>query len=313
MTPAYERSLKRVSKRSWPAVVEAWAPFISALDSEAFANYPNSGVRDLPGLKAAMSGALGKEAEARIHDLASAPSHLQEAVFLVHKATNILVAAQDQAVGGLPTWSLATAYQAALFGAMASNCLLGVTLHAYVRESFLLDFFPAPSNELSKKALASYQIGTEAQVIKFESTVSHYHHWGLFRRLLRTTDSLNFDSAILQELISVEDVDFARQRNDLHYGHVWKFDDLHEYKNCDELSAFTDKQHYISMLEPSSSSFGLVLAVSVVSFAIKLLGDLAKLAPILQKECQRIEKACSMPRMKLRQPYEIASENLFIQ
>ncbi len=245
--------------------------------------------------------------EARIDRPNSIAAHLEESVFLVHKAANVLCAAHDQAAGGLPTWSLATAYQAALFAATACCGFLGVFLHSYVQKSFIVDFFPQPPAGMSRKALETYKIGIETHVIKFESSVSHFHSWALFKRLIRMTVDIDFDDQVIKLLDKVHDKSYAEQRNDLHYNHAWQYGDLHSYMDVPALTVPHTRAAFESMFDPASSEFGMAIGTTLVSLATKLLADLAATSPLLAAEYQRLQTACSMPRMKLRHEYERAS------
>jgi len=304
---AYETSVKRISKRNWPQVVDAWAPFISALDPARFQFVPVSGVKELPDLQATLEKLPHSSVEVRVEPLSSAVAHLEETVFLTHKAANILCAAHDQAVGGLPTWSLATAYQAAMFASIACCGFLGVTLHAYVKKSFIVDFFPEPSKDLSRKALQGYRLGSEAHIIRFESTVSHFHHWALFRRIIRTTTDIDFDEEIILLLDKVQDKLYAEQRNGLHYNHRWQYDDLHKYIDAPGLLVPDSRKTYKEMFDPQSPGFSMALGTALVSLATTLLAGLSRSAPLLAEQHAKLQTACAIPRMKLRAEYESAS------
>ncbi len=232
---------------------------------------------------------------------------LHQGIFLLHKAANVLTAAHDQALGGLPTWSLATGYQAGLFSIEGIIHLLGVGIVSYDRRHFLVDAIPGPANGISKKALLNYQNGEEINVIPLSSSVSHFHRWAVFQRLLNTTQNLPVSGEIKDLLLNLDDHTFADQRNSLHYSHTWQFDDIHAYRNNIELIDFDHIDKLRQCLGPNSPQFSLALGTVTFFLACQLLKNLASFSPLLEAEYSLLVGSCTSPRMKLRDTFEAAS------
>lgn len=303
---SYDRAIARVSKRDWADVRKAWAPSIGALSFSAPGVRPISALRDVGAVRATLSSAVGNLAEARCERFTFGSAQLHEAVFLIHKSANILVAAHDQVAGGLPTWSLATGYQAGLFAGEAITHLLGVTFLSYVREAYILDIFPPPEKGLSKKKLGQYELGSEFHVIKFADSVSHFHHWALLKRVLNNSENLNCDPEIISAILSLDEKDFARERNDLHYSNTWEYGDLSQYHQESTLFSFGSKDDLLERFSKTSRGFGIALGTLLLALAVVLLKDLSTISPVLADELDLLLNACTPARLKLRPVFEQA-------
>lgn len=300
---AYEHAVKRVSKRDWLNVQTAWAPAISRLRFSSAGQQPEFPFDETAGLTDLLQRVKGLP-EIRLDVGGFGAPLLHEGVYLLHKSANVLVAAHDQVYGGLPTWSLSTAYQAAYFAAEAIMRLLGVTVVSYVKQNYALDLLPAPPDKLSKKALSSYVLGSELHVINIEASISHFHRWAFFQRVISNSKNTGFDDEILKVLIRMDEKHFGMQRNDLHYSHTWLYSDLHSYHEQADLLSFQSKDDLLGRLRAGNPAFSLTLGMVVFSFGIKLLKDLSQHSPVLAAEFELLKDTCTMPRLKLKQSFE---------
>lgn len=48
-------------------------------------------------------------------------------------------------------------------------------------------------------------------------------------KLLRTLSNSPINQLVINAIENIDDKDFARQRNKLHYSNGWAFDDIHAY------------------------------------------------------------------------------------
>lgn len=302
----YEHSLKRVRERDWHEVRRAWLSEAARLNLDPPGKPPDAELVDHVPLVAALNFPK-HDVEHRVDVVGLRPAMLHEAIFLLHKAGNVLVAAHDQAVGGCATWSLATSYQAGLFAAEAMLKLLGVAIVSTEQRHFVVDVWPPPEKGLKGKALQGYTLGSEVHLIRLSSSVSHFHRWALLQRALRMASNLPFDRDVVQVLIDMEDRDFAAQRNTLHYATGWAYSDLHAYIGMPGEFSPTSKASLLASLEAGESSFGMALGTTIFLFGLRLLQDLAELAPQIAGERDVLIGAITPPRMKLKAPYDLVA------
>lgn len=299
----YERCVKKLCKKDWTRLSDLWLAEISKLQFAQPGHQPEFGFDEVVGLQLAVRPATD-QLRIELPNLAAPLIH--EAIYLLHKAANVLVAAHDQVVGGLPTWSLATGYQGAIFAAEAVTKLLGVGVVTYEKKNYTVDVWPNPVDGLSKKKQVEYQYGSEAHVVAFPA-MSHFHRWAIFKRLLGTLKNFDFDPQIQTALLELDQKSFAKQRNELHYSHTWEFEDIHEYRTEATLLEFGTKQEFIERLNPESPHFGIALGLSVFALAMRMLKYLAASSPLVATERTLLLTACSPPRFKLRASFEGAT------
>lgn len=302
----YEHSVKRVRERDWKAIQDAWLGEVGQLNLDPSGRAPDGELKDIPALVNAL--AFPKEKVEHRQDIVGVrASMLHEALYLLHKAGSVLVTAHDQAYGGSATWSLATSYQAGLFAAEATMRLLGVAIVSLdPHKHFIVDAWPPAERGLSKKQLANYRLGSEIHLVRLASSVSHFHRWAVFQRLLNTCSGLPFDRELVQAICELQDREFADQRNDLHYATTWRFGDLHAYIEVPDAFSPKVRAELLNALQPESEAFGMALGTTLFLLALALLNDLAKVAPQIEAERGLLVAACDAPRMKLRAPYEAA-------
>lgn len=302
---SFDRRIKSVSRRDWHHVRQSLLSDV-ALYYTASGRPPASALCEMPGF-AELTGRAERDGPPIRGDIRFfRGAMLHEGVFLLHKSANVLCACHDQAVGGLPSWSAATGYQAALFAAEATMRMLGVAggVEDQGRE-YLFDVWPEAEKGISKKAAQSYVVGSELVVSRHER-IQHYQRWELFQRVLRMTANHGWPDSLVAALLALDHKDFARQRNDLHYELGWIFDDLHAYVSPVGMFRPGNVSEMVGKLKPGVPDFSVALGCAVFALGSTLLRDLAALAPVLREERDLLVGSCTEPRMKLRVHYESA-------
>lgn len=302
--PEYDRCLKRIAKRDWPALQDRWLNEIGGMRWGSPGTQPEVALSDLPELSSAgkLLPATGEIRE-DIDGLRAAV--LREAIFLLHKSAAVLVACHDQAVGGSSTWSLSTGYQCAFFAAEGILRLLGVIPLTIDKKSFTADIWPIPEQKLNKVKSELFLVGNEVQLVPWKA-MSHFHIWAVFQECLRRTARLNFDSDLLQALTELDDHSFAQQRNNLHYSNTWSFGDLHGYCSPVDAFRFKSKNDILSRLVGTAGGFSVALCTTVLALAVKMLRDLSVNSPAILAEVDLLVFVSLAPRSKLGADFDSA-------
>lgn len=227
----------------------------------------------------------------------------REAIFLLHKAVNVLSLAEISASNGSPTWSLSTAYHSAFFGIRSLTRFLGVAHVTTGKNTWVIDIFPQWVKQSKRK---NKDINSQSDMLIFKGPrIEQRHHWRLFQRLVCVT---KFGDPVLKNLASdfwkSNVSDFTVQRHTLLYDdNSWYFDDL--YKN-DVRSGFGIRASNLTIKDDSGTEdFTLVLAYSIVEFGIRLLRSLRENANILAESLDVIENSLT----NIRHPMYHESRN----
>jgi hypothetical protein len=299
---SFEVKLKRLGQRDWDEVKSAWLAPLSQLTFSKAGLPPDAALSDFYDL-GEVAGRIPQDGEYRENITGLRAAVLHEGVYLLHKAANVLVGSHTQVVGGLPTWSVATAYQSAFFSMEAIFRLLGVAVVEVNNKTFMLDVWPEAEKTASKRAKALYKLGDEMQFVSHKR-IDHYHRWALLKRALRMLTNSPIRGEIINALDAIDDKDFARQRNMLHYSNIWLFDDLHTFYSPLSYCRFNATPPLVQRLDPGHQDFTVVLATILLSSAASLLAALGQSAPIMQNEWKLLNEACSNQRLSLRAEFE---------
>lgn len=302
---SFEVKLKRLSHRDWLIVNPEWLPHIAQLTITSPGLPPNEVISDFYAL-GEISPQVPQDGEYRANLTGFRAALLHEAIYLLHKAANVLVASQQQVRGGLPTWSIATAYQSSFFSKEALLMLLGVAFVEVNNKTLLLDIWPEPEKSATKKAKALYKVGSEIQYVH-HSRIEHHHRWAVLKRVLRTLRNSPINGKIINAIDDIDDKKFARQRNDLHYSNAWYFKDMHSFFSPISYCRFQKDSELVDRLDPDNQDFTVVLAMILFSCASSLLSSLSTLAPLIAAEYELLNHASSYARMPLREEYESAT------
>ena len=218
-----------------------------------------------------------------------------QSVYTVHSAVRVSCAATQQAVDGLPTWSISTAYQGSL---LALRALLGLCGIAYLELEgcfFLMDTFPSARKGKRKKSRAVLRASTnEVQLMKVQR-MEHRHWWLVFQRILRTSAGLfdcwwvPFDSGLAHCTTQT----LSKHRNELHYHGIWFYDDLFDELVCETFGRFDAAacKELVDRLNDENGSDGaLILNQTLLAISIGMLRDLAKDSRRVEPEVDVIER-----------------------
>ncbi|MCW5592451.1 MAG: hypothetical protein KIS74_10175 [Burkholderiales bacterium] len=289
---SFESCVKRVSQRDWALVKNAWLSYIPPLDDAG--QPPDFDLRQFVGLEQAVRE-TPETGEYRTGLPGFRECVLHEAVFALHKASHVLGLAEHQATSGCPTWSLSTAYQSAFFAKEAVFRLLGIVLIEVSNRQVLVDVWPEPPRGLKGKALREYKLGEEIQLVQFPR-LEHRHRWAIFKRALRVLENPPCNSELVRLLDEIDEKEFARQRNAIHYTAAWLFDDLFAFYLPNGFFRLSDSVGVIRRLNEEAEDFSLVLATTLVWLGKKLMGDIAQWSPIIENELQLLGETLCMAR-----------------
>ena len=227
-----------------------------------------------------------------------------EGIYLLHKAINVLCAAELHAKEGILTWSLSSAYHSSFFCAKAIIRILGVaTVEAALRSCWIIDVFPELPKLTSKerKSGMTPEPMTDflaAQVFRIE----HRHIWKIFQRLMRIS---KFEEDILERLRGAfskyfDDKIFPKQRNYIHYNNDrWLFDDLYRFSPDPEFGIRKISAIEKLILDNIESDFSMLIAISMIYFAINLLTSLSLKTHKIDAELKTIMDSLTSARHPL--------------
>lgn len=303
---SFEKKIKRLSHRNWADVKNAWLPHVAQLTLAQPGQAPDAPLSEFHAL-APIAPQVPQDGEYRCDVSGFRTALLHEGIYLLHKAANVLVASQTQVTEGLPTWSIATAYQSTFFSMEALLKLLGVTVVEVNNKTLLLDVWPTAEQAASKKVKALYKLGSEIQCVH-HSRLEHHHRWAILKRVLRTLNNSPINQLVINAIDSIDDKDFARQRNRLHYSNEWAFNDLHSYYSPLTYCRFQSSPSLIARLYPDCEDFTVVLSTVLFSSTVSLLSSLGEISPMIADEHRLLDMACSVDRMRLRSDFEMAMD-----
>lgn len=271
-----EASLQLLRSRNWAQLSSWWLPYISV--SQPPGSRPELGVGELASIGQATSELLAAEASLlRASDLAEVrTSTLSEAIFLLHKAANVLAAAEQEAVSGFFSWSISSSYQASYFAARSILSFLGITTirGAAGGKDLLLDAWAEDTRLPQKRRQSGDSEDRLVQLLVLSEQVTHRGVWQIFQRSIRVLRIDIWPPNCLAALRHLEEGAFARERNRLHYESlVWPFEDLH-WPACPYPSLVKVPKECGS-LRQQGGDLALSVALVLVDLGYRLLLSLA--------------------------------------
>lgn len=279
-----EDSLQHVRSRSWSNVCSWWLPHIPVIQPPG--SRPLLAVREIASLEGATSDLMVADRFLlRTSDLPEVRTTiLGEAIFLLHKAANVLAAAERDAISGSGSWSISSSYQAGYFAARSILSFLGVTTIRGMGggRDVLIDAWAEDTQLPQRRRQKGDPDDRLVQLVVLSEQVTHRGLWRIFQRCLRILRIHVWSRSCLASLRHLEEGAFARERNRLHYEPIaWPFDDLHwpaspwpslvtVPKNCEDI-----RQQEADL----SLSLGLVLVELAYRLLLSLADQSARLAP----------------------------------
>lgn len=282
----WDRKIAKLLGRSWDDVRDAWLNYIPAIQAAGIA--PQIRLADLPTVQAAVQTAVGDHplsVEDEILGLRSGA--LAEALFVLHKAANVLGSAQVHIAKGLCSWSLSSAYHAAFFGMKAILQLIGIVVIETGNQTYLVDIWSLPGKK-PKRSKAGILGPQYAVLVQRVQRGEHRHLWACFQRMLRvcTVPAAVWPPGCVTSLSAHGINNFAGQRNDLHYTTTsWPFDDLHACRVLDGFGAYPfglDDGQAIS--DPERPDFSVALGLVILRIGCQMVVDLASYSNVIRAE-----------------------------
>ncbi len=236
---AFEKKIKRLSKKNWKELRSFWLNHIPEIESPGQAPEEVLGQNEILRQEAR---SVQKNGEYRFEANVSPASQLfRESVFVACKAVRISCEAARQADCGLPTWSISTAHHSNMFALRAFLGLCGIAYLEINDQYFLMDVHPSEPKGHRQKT-PSRRADNEIQLISVPK-MQHREWWIVHQRILRTS-AKGFDCwryPVDEDLDQCDIGMLSRHRNDLHYRLKWFYDDLLEAKPIPSFGWFSDE------------------------------------------------------------------------
>lgn len=275
----WNKQAKKLRGRSWSQLSRLWIG-VSPTDSQA-GKAPDIAVGDLESLAAVLSQANEPTLRLFVDPGGVRQGLLLEALFLFHKAAHVLGATQVHLRAGMLSWSLAGGYQSATFSMRSILLLFGIGVVETKIGDYIIDAWSPPEGSTKKERSAEPGIA----LYKVRRP-DHLALWTILLRMLRVVqvEAELWPVAFVSEICELDERDFAKQRNRLHYrnGHWPPHGDLHV---CVAQGAFgtiipTDQIY----LDATAPDFSVTLAATLFFLVGRLLGDLARLSNVIGGE-----------------------------
>jgi hypothetical protein len=266
--------LQRLRRRDWPALREAWLPYVPSLPAPGiFTEQSSEELLDVQSFSPSLDGVSRSE---QIEGVRS--SVLSESMMLYQKAKHSWFAAKRLHEEGLETWSLFNKYHSAYLGAKGIMYLLGVTVPLLNSKRWIVDIFAAPDDDRSGKRIKPGSL-TDFMAIPIPGLDQH-QMWAWFQRVLASTTSMPWDAKLGRDIHLIQSSrDITRQRNGLLYKPTyWIANDLF----APLPSPLTLPEKY--GLDVSSSEFLAALSDHVQSIFDALILDMAQVSLPIRRQ-----------------------------
>lgn len=225
---------------------------------------------------------VGDAGERRFEpDVSPAAQLFRESVFVLCKSVRILCEAARQADDGLPTWSISTAHQGALFALRGFLGLCGIAYLEINNKCYLMDVKPGEPKGRRSRRPTIHHYTPEVQVINVPQ-MKHSDWWRVYQRIINTS-SETFDDCwrypIDMELGNCKNSVFSRHRNDLHYRLKWFYGDLLENSVVESFGWFSeDSANALARkLNEDGGSDGMIILNQVLlGNSLAMLEDMAR-------------------------------------
>lgn len=209
----------------------------------------------------------------------------REAIYWLHKALHILGAAECHADGGMPTWSLSSAYQSAYFSARASMAFLGVGVAELEKVSFLVDVSHDMQLMSPREYAAVGAFSDDARFYTLGVLFDHRQIWHLYQRVLRVTTRVPWPEPLNSYLGQLNVAEITKQRHLLHYQlRGWVFDDLFDFVFAHEFDRTSPSGSGRTLFDSDKPEFTFVLAVALLRTALDPFVDICRYSNRLADE-----------------------------
>lgn len=288
---SFERTLGRTAHRNWDGIRGGWLRVIPQVQAYASFQIPGSppefAVSEVVGLEEALKNLRpGESLRQEIPGLR--PVAFLESIYLFHKATHILGAAESELVAGMPSWSLSSGYQSAFFSAKSILGLMGLVSPEFPgrqHRNALVDLWPRPLPLTAKQRHAGVTSPDEAEIVWLNRQLGHKEIWLLFKRMMAVSAVSFWPESIFRYFRIVDVSSITQERNILHYGNIdWLLGDLHDFQFGTGMGTYAGRPE--DSLESLQVGQGLSLALAhvLLRLGMSLIKDLRENSNALEGE-----------------------------
>ena len=275
----FERKLKHLSWKDWADLRSFWLRHIPDIDQ--LGQEPEETLEQDEELRREASSAPSNGEHRFIAEVNPASLLFRESVFVLCKAIRISCESAQQAINGLPTWSISTAHHSSMFALRAFLGLCGIAYIEIENRYFLVDILPSQRKGHRQQKVPFLTDNKELQLIKVPQ-MGHSEWWSVYKRILRISKNFSWCFPVDTELAQCDTGTLSKHRNELHYRIRWFYEDLLEVKVMPSFGWFNNEaaETVVKKLEDSDGSDGsLILNQMLLGNSLLMLRDLSKLNP----------------------------------
>ncbi len=287
--PKFERLRERVRGRVWESVRSGWIENLPPAGTD-LGRPPSVPLKELSALAYALPASLRREAQvdvpAGIAGLRA--TMLTEGVYLAHRSVHVLRASVLHRENSVCSWSLSSAYQAAMFAVLAYMRVWGIASVEVPGGNWIVDAWPEFDPQAGKPKKQN-RVRPDAVVAIPCGLPSQSDYWILFKRLLEKTKGKFFDVGEHEALRNTGVFKFAAQRNDLHYRTGWwPHDDFYGTTNAAAITLARDDALAEILEDCEHDRYSVALALAVQRAVLKMIGELGESATTLNEHAARL-------------------------
>jgi hypothetical protein len=292
-----------VLRKRWDEIRDSWAPYLSK-SINAFEE--ENDYRSMQDVIAATSNLYSSEDKDSILNVNYIqPFVLREGIILLHKASNVISAAQADILKGYKTWSLVNAYHGSHFAAKSILCFLGITFPLIeVSEGkqnlIMLDIWPGLIK--TKNVYQGLKLGSTESTLFARPPITKLdqrHIWQALQRYLNvmTLPHPNIWPNDYPKVIKTIDYKgFGKQRNYLFYtNNAWLFDDLLDFEITPNWGVINEDffKKYREVLKDLESDFSITCSLLLLKMAFQLFESICADSRILEDDLNKIKTILS--------------------
>lgn len=261
---------QKLSHRNWDQIRDSWIGHIPALGT--IAEQPDPGLTELGPL---MALEFNKSASRHLDVDGLRANLICEALFLFHKCSHTILAAQRLARSGMHSWCQFNAYHSAYLGARGIMSILGVAFPSPNGKQAVVDLFPEPEKRVKRGTAHEYHEFIIFGIGRFEQR----RIWEAFLRILNVTKADCWNKSLLKSLRSVRYTEFSPPRNAFLYKPThWPMADLAS-DSAEPVSTLV-----ASTLQANDTGFLLAVGCAIYRLFEDLVKDLATLSPTVERQ-----------------------------
>ena len=274
---SFEKKLKHLSWKDWAELRSFWLEHIPDIDRPG--QEPEETLEQDEELQREVSSVPPNGVHRFIVDVNPASLLFRESIFVLCKAIRISCESAQQAINGLPTWSISTAHHSSMFALRAFLGFCGIAYIELENKYFLVDVRPSQRKGHRRQKAPLLTDNKEVQLIKVPQ-MGHREWWSVYKRILRTSKSFSWSFPVDKELVRCDTGTLSKHRNELHYRLRWFYEDLLDVKVIPSFGSFSSEsaETVVKRLEESDGSDGsLILNQMLLGNNLSMLRDLSKL------------------------------------